>query len=67
MKATSKALFVFLTLLATVAPAQLGAESVKDLNTPRDFPSIATAAQWQARAKQVREQALVSCGLWPMP
>ncbi len=26
-----------------------------------------TKAQWQARARQIREQILVSCGLWPTP
>ena len=41
--------------------------AVKDLNTPREFPKIASREQWQARAKEIREQILVSCGLWPMP
>lgn len=39
----------------------------KTLNTPRTFPEITTKAQWQARARQIREQVLVSCGLWPPP
>ena len=41
--------------------------AVKDLNTPRDFPTIASRVEWQARAKEIRQQILVSCGLWPMP
>ena len=41
--------------------------AVKDLNTPREFPKIASREEWQARAKEIREQVLVSCGLWPMP
>ncbi|MGA2863438.1 MAG: acetylxylan esterase [Verrucomicrobiota bacterium] len=41
--------------------------SVKDLNTPRSFPEVASPAEWQARARQIRQQVLVSCGLWPMP
>ena len=41
--------------------------AVKDLNTPREFPQITSREEWQARAKQIREQVLVSCGLWPMP
>lgn len=41
--------------------------AVKDLNTPRDFPKIDTRAQWRERAKDIREQILVSAGLWPMP
>src|ERR1039458_9036998 len=40
---------------------------VKDLNTPREFPKIASREEWQVRAKEIREQVLVSCGLWPMP
>ena len=41
--------------------------AVKNLNTPRDFPKITSREQWQARAKEIREQVLVSCGLWPTP
>src|SRR6266496_499310 len=37
------------------------------LNTPREFPKIASRTEWQGRAKEIREQVLVSCGLWPMP
>ncbi len=36
-------------------------------NTPREFPPVSSPAEWQARARAIREQALVSCGLWPMP
>ncbi len=39
----------------------------KDLNTPREFPAIATRAQWELRAQEIREQVQVSCGLWPTP
>jgi hypothetical protein len=41
--------------------------SFRDLDTPRDFPEITSRQEWQARAKEIREQVLVSCGLWPMP
>jgi hypothetical protein len=41
--------------------------AVKTLNTPRDFPKIESKKAWQARAKEIREHVLVSCGLWPMP
>ena len=41
--------------------------AAQDLNTPRSFPKIETKAQWKARAENIREQALVSCGLWPLP
>jgi dienelactone hydrolase len=43
------------------------AKEVRTLNTPRQFPEIATRAAWEKRAREIREQALVSCGLWPMP
>ena len=39
----------------------------KDLNTPRTFPKIDSKAEWQKRAQEIREQVLVSCGLWPIP
>lgn len=37
------------------------------LNTLRTFPEIISKSEWQSRAKEIREQILVSCGLWPMP
>lgn len=43
------------------------AKEVRTLNTPRQFPEVTTKAAWEKRAKEIREQALVSCGLWPMP
>jgi dienelactone hydrolase len=41
--------------------------TVKTTDTPRTFPEIATAAQWRERSRAIREQILVSSGLWPMP
>src|SRR6266576_4082634 len=52
---------------AVEALATETAHSIKDLNTPRDFPSITSREQWLKRAKDIREHVLVSCGLWPMP
>jgi dienelactone hydrolase len=43
------------------------ADSIKTLKTLRTFPAIKTKAEWEQRAQAIREQALVSCGLWPMP
>lgn len=40
---------------------------VRTLNTLRTFPEITSRAEWQERAEAIREQALVSCGLWPLP
>lgn len=39
----------------------------KDLDTRREFPVINSAPEWRQRAREIREQAMVSCGLWPMP
>jgi dienelactone hydrolase len=39
----------------------------QDLNTKRVFPTVASRDAWEARAREIREQILVSCGLWPMP
>jgi hypothetical protein len=65
----SRPTFAFLVLLSRIwaAPETQTSPAVVDLNTPRDFPAIASAAQWQARAQEIREQVLVSCGLWPLP
>src|SRR5258708_38249374 len=51
----------------TPANQQQAAIQIKDLNTPRDFPKITSRAQWEERAREIREQILVSAGLWPMP
>ena len=39
----------------------------KTLNTLRSFPATKSRADWEERAREIREQILVSCGLWPMP
>ncbi len=39
----------------------------KTLNTLRAFPEIKSKKEWQQRAGEVREQVLISCGLWPLP
>lgn len=40
---------------------------IKTLNTSRTFPAIKSKAQWDRRRDEIREQILVSAGLWPMP
>ena len=50
-----------------VATSSEDAAAIKTLDTPRDFPTISSPGEWQARAKDIRQQVLVSCGLWPMP
>src|SRR5262249_30085394 len=61
----------FLVLLASLSAGsgatRESSPSPKDLNTARSFPLISSREEWQQRAKQIREQMLVSCGLWPMP
>jgi dienelactone hydrolase len=37
------------------------------LNTLRTFPEVSSKADWLARATDIRQQILVSAGLWPMP
>ncbi|MBP7826434.1 MAG: hypothetical protein KA236_07780 [Verrucomicrobia bacterium] len=60
--------FFFAGLMAclVVAPAS-ATNQVRTLNTPRTFPPVASLDEWQTRAREIREQILVSCGLWPMP
>lgn len=40
---------------------------VKTLNTLRTFPEVTSRSEWEGRARAIREQVLVSCGLWPFP
>jgi hypothetical protein len=57
-------------LLASISLKMFAAgekAAIQDLDTPREFPPIASANQWQARAAEIRQQILVSAGLWPMP
>src|SRR5258706_4312265 len=37
------------------------------LDTLRTFPEISSRSEWESRAKEIRQQVLVSCGLWPLP
>ena len=61
----SHALLPVIALLASCMGA--GAEEPKTLSTLRSFPEVESAGDWERRAKSIREQVLVSCGLWPMP
>lgn len=47
--------------------ADAPADAIKTLDTPRSFPVITTKTQWLERREAIREQILVSAGLWPMP
>jgi dienelactone hydrolase len=68
---------LFFNTLAWLVSAQLLADSESlptmssnapvTLDTPRRFPDISSRAEWEKRAHSLREQILVSCGLWPLP
>src|SRR5882724_2236368 len=57
---------LLLSFISTVI-AETATGSVKDLNTPREFPAVSSRSEWKQRANEIREQILVSCGLWPLP
>ncbi len=40
---------------------------IRNLNATYSLPPYADLGQWQARRAWLRDQARVSCGLWPMP
>ncbi len=52
---------------ALSSPAAVPVPEIVTVNTPRTFPKITSAAAWRTRAMEIRDQALVSCGLLPMP
>ena len=63
-------IFLFAAFSATTLTAEIESDTraaLKTVNTKRSFPSVLSRADWQNRAQQIREQILVSCGLWPMP
>ena len=41
--------------------------NIQTVNSDRTFPRIESKAAWDNRARDIREQVLLSCGLWPMP
>jgi hypothetical protein len=53
--------------ICNAAPAESGTSSPINLDTSRSFPSISSVQEWRKRATEIRQQVLVSCGLWPMP
>ena len=57
----------FSIFLIGLALAPLVHAEVQTLDTSRTFPPIATEARWRDRSHVIREQILVSAGLWPMP
>jgi hypothetical protein len=57
----------FLPLAFAIAAAAQGVETIQTLDTPRSFPEISSLAEWRDRSLVIRQQILVSAGLWPMP
>jgi len=64
---TSSLLLSALAPAETLPPKDMRAGTPKTLNTLRSFPEIRSRAEWEKRAREIREHVLVSCGLWPMP
>ena len=50
-----------------IPPVDRRAVEVRTLDTPYTFTPYADEDAWLARARFLREQVLVSAGLWPMP
>lgn len=50
-----------------IPPVDRRAVEVRTLDTPYTFTPYADKEAWLARARFLREQVLVSAGLWPMP
>jgi len=63
----SHLLLLFAWAIVPAFGADAPGEEIKTLDTPRAFPDITTAVQWQERSRSIREQILISSGLWPMP
>jgi dienelactone hydrolase len=54
-------------LVGSEAPPTTSSNGPVTLDTPRQFPDISSRVEWEKRANSLREQILVSCGLWPLP
>ena len=77
MKDRSRAVACLTAAVLAAAPAGAQDEAVPrvdrraveihTLDTPYAFPPYADQKAWLARARHLREQVLVSAGLWPMP
>jgi dienelactone hydrolase len=52
---------------AQLPDKDLRATQVKTVHTQRTFPQITSKREWEIRARDIRQQVLVSCGLWPLP
>src|SRR5258705_5945816 len=71
-------LWLFATMLLTVLAVRVAAAGKlperderagppRTLDTLRTFPEVSSRSEWESRAREIRENVLVSCGLWPFP
>lgn len=56
-----------MTIMGLVPIVAWGEAVVRTHNTPRTFQRPASRSEWEARVREIREQILVSAGLWPLP
>lgn len=56
---------LFFLRAATHGAGPVSADPLADVNTLRTFPTVDLKEDWQGRAREIREQVLLSCGLWP--
>ncbi len=56
-----------LSAVAAAIPADRRADEIRTLDTPRGMPTFGSLAEWEKRRTFIREQILVSCGLYPLP
>src|SRR4051812_6547820 len=62
------AIISVVVLCAVARGEDLRLREWRDLDHPAEFvPQFVDREQWEKRAREVREQILVSMGLWPMP
>ena len=58
---------IFSPLVALAATPNESKELIRTLHEGADFKPCKDKAAWQKRATYLREQVLISAGLWPMP
>jgi dienelactone hydrolase len=57
----------FFSVLPNCTPDDKRLGNVRHLNLHYEFPGYATREAWEARAREIRQHILVTCGLYPMP
>lgn len=57
----------FFSVLSNHSPGDQRLGNVRHLNQHYEFPGYATLREWEARASEIRQHILVTCGLYPLP